>query len=341
MKIFFATPSVTDPLSFYRGTDPLYRLQRDFSDIEILYDCEFNRRNCCEADLVFVQRPYNAEHLKILEICNEEQIPVVCDFDDWFIDLPTSNPAHGEFLVNKNNFINIVQKCNGFTAANDFLLELLRKINPAVPSLTVPNAYDVDKFIHYRNKHNVLERNKYVVWRGGNSHIADLLSVKADYEKLFREFPDWDFIFIAQHPFMFNVDGCTNVKVADGMKHIQYFKAIHNSAPAILCHPLTDCDFNRAKSMCSWLEATHARAAFVGPDFEEFKRPGTTLYNRDFSFYDAVKSLMTNPKKVGENIKASDEYVMENLTLKKVNIKREYFFKSVVDVFNKTRAKYY
>lgn len=339
LKVFYGTPSATDPLSFYRGTDPLYRLEQQYEDIEIVYDDEFNRRHCCQCDIVFLQRPYNESHLRIVEICNEEQIPVICDFDDWFIDLPKGNPACGEFLMNKQNFINILIKCDAFTATTVHLLNLLKKIAPNKPGLVVPNAYDHLKFCHYRHDQNIKERNKYIIWRGGNSHTEDLLSVKHDYEKLFIEYPDWDFIFIAQHPFMLDVGPNNNVKVADGMKHIKYFEALHNNAPAIMCHPLTDCDFNRSKSMCSWLEATHARAAFVGPDFEEFKRPGVTNYNKDFSFYDAVTSLIENPKKVGENIMASNDYMMKNLTLTKVNEIRHEFYWKIFESYDQSRMK--
>jgi hypothetical protein len=42
--------------------------------------------------------------------------------------------------------------------------------------------------------------------------------------------------------------------------------------------PLHVSDFNRAKSNIGWIEAVHAGAITVAPDFQEWRRPGVINY---------------------------------------------------------------
>lgn len=329
IKIGFITPDETDPLAFYRGTGPLTRLRKK----AINFDYEHIPNNISWAsirkyDVIFMQRPWLPEHLQIAELCDKWNVPLIIDFDDWLFDLPISNPSYEPFHKNKKNIVQIANAATAITVATKKLGELFKSLlidqNKTIE--VIPNAYDVELFSKYRNDNNVKDRRKIFAWRGGNSHMKDLLSVKQDYLNLFDSYPDWEFVFIAQNPWFLDTNA-PNVKTADALKIIEYFRALHDTAPAILAHPLYDCDFNRAKSMCSWLEATHARAAFIGPDFEEFNRDG--IINYKDNFFEVASDLLNNPEKILINYEKSEKYIKENLTLDIVNAKRYYLFASL------------
>ncbi len=117
----------------------------------------------------------------------------------------------------------------------------------------------------------------------------------------------------------------------DGMGTLEYFRYMHDVAAAIVVHPLSDCDFNRAKSMACYLEASHAGAAFVGPDFEEFQRPGITAYKPDdgTSFFDAVNNLIEHPNKIIENAAVGRKTITGPLELGVINEIRMKVFRAL------------
>jgi glycosyltransferase involved in cell wall biosynthesis len=320
VKIIFVTPNATDVLSFYRGIGPLRRMRQQFEGFDFVRAETVTWATVCEGDMVFLQRPFNKEHMQVIEICKKWNVPVIGDFDDWLGALAPSNPAYSIYTQNKENFFAILKSLDGALVSTEHLktLSVAHGCNNVV---VAPNAYDT-KLFPYSSK--FIERQKIVAWRGGNSHMEDLLHVKEDFDQLIAENPDWVFLFIAQSPYF--LKQAPNLKYSEGLDVMNYFSALYNAAPAILTHPLVDSDFNRSKSMCSWLEATHAWSAFVGNDFEEFQRPGITHFGKTQSFYDAVSSLIKDPDKIGENISLSKKYVQENLTLEKVNQIRYKFF---------------
>lgn len=331
MRIGYITPEETDPLAFYRGTGPLTHMRKNYDDVE--YFTIPNNVTWAElrkCDVVLLQRPFINEHLKVVDMANKWNIPVVADFDDWLMDLAPSNPAYHAFRDKQQIISQICNMVDGIMVATEQLKTSYGKLllDQNKPMCVVPNAYDVDLFKKYRNDKNKKERSKIFLWRGGTSHMEDLLSVKDDYRELFKKYPDWEFVFLAQHPWFLDVKEFKNVKTADPMNLIDYYRAIHDTAPAIMTHPLTDTIFNRGKSMCSWLEATHARAAYIGPDFEEFHRDGIFNYGKVKSFFDMAELLLNNPILIEENYQESEAYINANLTLDIINKKRYQFLKS-------------
>jgi hypothetical protein len=99
---------------------------------------------------------------------------------------------------------------------------------------------------------------------------------------------------------------------------LDYFDKLRNSPASTLFVPLVDDTFNRGKSNCAWLEATWANMAVVhfndGPDtfLPEFDRPG-------------ILSLMEwlADVRLSEAREESLQYILENLTLGRVNALRQ------------------
>lgn len=333
MRVLLLTPNKTDPLAFYRASLPFTRMREDNSDFHFTCTGDFDWSVGIDHDLIYLHRPVEDSHMAICNIADRWNLPIIADFDDWFLDLDHSNPAKQFFDSRKDNFLRIInsKSVRGIMVSTNKLKELILGVlqDKSKPIWVIPNAYDAKGFSYYRNEKNLIERNKYVVWRGGNSHTADLLSVKLDFEKLFSDFPDWDFLFIAQYPWMFKTTG-TNVKFIEPLGIAEFHRALHDLAPAIMTHPLSDSDFNRSKSMCAWIEATHARAAFVGPDFEEFNRNGIINYGKDKSFYEAIAGLISEPIKIRDAIFESDKTIQTELTLSKINRMRLDCFKSII-----------
>ena len=83
--------------------------------------------------------------------------------------------------------------------------------------------------------------------------------------------------------------------------------------------PMLDTVFNRAKSNCSWIEATSAGMVLIAPNLPEFQRPGVVLTDH---FFAGVKHVMEDDAYL-EAFNLSKEYIKNNLLLSKVNELRE------------------
>lgn len=333
MKIAYVTPDAADPLAFYRGSGPLSNMVKTHPDFDYTHiPNDINWASLKRYDAIFLQRPHNPEFLKVCEIADKWDIPIIGDFDDWLYELPPSNPAALAFKQNQKTFVQIVNSLDSIMVATEKLKQLIQPLllDQSKPIHVVPNAYDVNLFKKYRHTKNVKPKQKIFAWRGGNSHLLDMLSVKEDYRNLFQSFPDWQFVFIAQHPWILDAKNFSNVQMADPLKIIEYFRALHDTGVSILAHPLEDNEFNRAKSMCSWLEATHARAAFIGPDFEEFKRDGILNYGKDLSFFEAASRVLNDMQLMNQMYFDSEMYIMKHLTLDIVNEKRMNAFRELI-----------
>lgn len=317
MRTLVVTPSTTDPISFYRGAWPLKRLRETYG-LDFEFSDAINWSSLTNVENLFLHRPFTAQHASVAEIAKNWQCPMWGDYDDWLIDLAIDNPAKTMFDNNVDNVKSCIKALDLCFTTTEHLKGLIER-NGGKNVVVVPNAYDHNLFPYAKQKK---ERLKICLWRGSSTHNHDISSVLPALEKLFEIFPDWSFVFAAHNPsWMFRKKDHPNVHFVGAKNMLEYMHMVWDMAPGIVYHPLTDTDFNRSKSMCSWIEATHAGAAFVAPDFEEFQRPGITNYKAEDmqSFFEKMHSLLANPQMLDDNFNSSADYIASNLTLDKVN----------------------
>lgn len=317
MKSLVVSPRPTDALSFYRCIGPLRRL-RETHPFDFTQNSSLNWAVMAEYDNTFLHRPYTPEHVKIMDIAKNYGIKIWGDYDDWLLDLEYDNPAKGVFDSAKKDILHCKKNFDLLFVTTQRLKELCEGVG-ATNVVVAPNAYDHRLFPYARQKK--AERTKICLWRGSNTHNQDLKSIMPALEKVIQENTDWQFVFVAYNPSWMMSQKYSNVHYIGPKETLEYMRMIWEIAPLIMYHPLHDNDFNRSKSMCSWLEASHAGAAFVGPDFEEYSRPGIVKYqpgNSD-SFYDAMSGLIKSKDAMINSIQDSAKYIHENLTLDHVN----------------------
>ena len=314
MKILYVTPNPTDPLAFYRGTLPLAEMRKDYPEFEYTIAANVNWANLTAHDLVFMQRPYTSEHGRIVDMCKKWRKPLVLDFDDWLYELSPDNPAVHVYS-DKTHYHKAAEMADAIMVTTTDMQEYY-EADHGIKTHVVPNAFN-DRLLDFRP---VEDHSKIVLWRGSNSHTQDLLSVRQGYLKLIKEHTDWQFVFINMPPWWLG-DNFENVKTVAPRDALDYMRMLNNIKPAIMAHPLSDCRFNRAKSMCSWLEASGCGSAFVGPDFPEYSREGIINYTPgdSKSFYNEINQLITDPIDIIESAKTSQDIIKKHLLLKDVN----------------------
>lgn len=316
MKTLVVSPSSTDPISFYRSAWPLKRM-RDKYDFDFTFSDSINWSSLTNIDNLFLHRPFIKEHEDVAQIAENWKVPMWGDYDDWLLDLAIDNPAKTRF----DNCAEHIKKCIKKLDLCFVTTEHLKKLTIEAGGkniIVVPNAYD-DKLFSYAQKKK--DKLKICVWRGSSTHNLDLYSVLPALERLFETHKDWHFVFVAHDPSWLFKKQHDNVHKVAPKNILEYMHMMWEMAPSVVYHPLTNTDFNRAKSMCSWLEATHAGAAFVAPDFEEFQRPGITNYvpENGEDFFNKMHTLLSNHQSIEDNFQSSAKYIAENLTLETVN----------------------
>lgn len=298
---------------------------RRYHDMEYAQVDNVNWATITSADLVFIQRPFTPEHEQVVEICKLWKVPFICDFDDWLYELPADNPAYHIYAKNRKSYHNAAESANGVIVATEDMGKMYLE-RFGIETTVVPNAYDTDLL----TPRELTDHSKIILWRGSNSHTQDLFSVRTGWLELIRKHTDWQFCFINCPPWFLGAD-FENVKVLPPLNVLEYMHILHKIKPAIMTHPLIDCTFNRAKSMCSWIEASHAGAAFVGPNFKEYERPGLTQYEagNSESFFKSIDGLIMQPERIIEAARLGQTEITGPLSLKEVNKARFEMFKAL------------
>lgn len=309
-------PNPSDTTSFYRGAGPFHMLRKINPDIFCFRLQETFWSTVRQADIVFMQRPFDPPCVEMLTTAKQCRIPTWVDYDDDPFSIPKDNP-NADYFAEKS-VIDATKRClelaNLVTVTTEALQKKFKQYNDNV--LIIPNCHD-DYLLGPCDPTE--KRAPIFAWRGSATHQADLMSVKNEIIALHKEFPDFEWHFLGYNPFF----------ITDFIPHtyhkprdlMQYIGLLQHLRPAIVFVPLVDNEFNHAKSNIAWMEATYCGATVVAPHFDPWDRPGVINYkdNFTFSFRKAIASLTGE---INDETKASAKYIQDNLTLSKANIAR-------------------
>lgn len=334
MKVGIVTAGNAEASSFYRVAGPLSELKNDIEIIRVnnppakrSYD--WSVRN---VDVLFMQRLWTQESLDLIEVAEICGVPTIVDYDDNMIEIPIHNPVY-HAMSDSNIVKEIIQRANLVTVSTPAMKEAWEGLNPKRIEV-VPNAYNHRLFPYAEDINSNF--GKIVVWRGTATHARDLHTVADAMTQIIDEHPNWVFVFINHFPHF--LEKRPNVTFLPWMPLTEYMHKTWMIKPAITWVPLEDNLFNRCKSNCAWIEATHAQAVTIAPDFEEWERPGIFNYdasNANESFYNVAKSLIDEiDKDSGGSYQKSRamqarSHIYENLLVDHTNEDRSRFFKEL------------
>lgn len=330
-------PNPTDATSFYRAVGPIQELKRKLNfTLQVGSDVNWATLKGCDA--IFVQRGYSSNHVQIVEMAKANGKKVWVDYDDDLFSVPASNRTYKLYSNEdiQNNIVRILLSADYISVSTEQLKKVFNEIillagktsnKKFVDRISViPNAYD-ESFCFYRKKFE--HQNKLITWRGSSTHDKDLMTYTSQMKSAVSNHLDWTFNFIGS-PFWHTIEELesiegikpSNVIVIENLDPVEYWKMLWMTKPALIMTPLWDCPFNRSKSNIAWIEGLHAGAITLAPDWEEWRRPGVLNYNPS-NFGEILDRFMRGEFN-GERIhKEGWDYLMENLTLNRVNHIRE------------------
>lgn len=322
IRILMIVPNPEDATSFYRANGAFSELLKT-EQVSLIYADKFCWSTAANADFAFMQRPYDASHLQIAEICRNIEMPLWIDYDDMLLDVPSDNPAFPTYslLSTKENIIKITKLATVVTVSTNQLKRCLQlEKNPLNERIyVVPNALN-DKLVKKAQPHK--HSNRFC-WRGTNTHMRDVFGVQPEIVQFAQRYPMSLFNWVGWNPW--GVTDCMKAKqaiIAPTMGIHDYFSFITKINPAFQIVPLDNSMFNRCKSNIAWIESNLAGAVCIAPDWEEWRMPGVFNYKTAEQFYEQMEYVWNNPEETAKAHAAGWEYIRTNLLLSKINEKR-------------------
>lgn len=264
-------------------------------------------------DVLIMSRPFNDQHVSIIQQAQWMGLRVIIDHDDLVTDVPSHNPAHGLYKQNNRFVLQAIRMADEIWCTTEFIKQQWLKYNKNIH--VVPNAHN--DYIYPKAK-TFDKLSKTMLYRGGNTHRLDLLQITPQLIDIAKRNSDWKFIFMGcddNHEFIRSADQCENILVTNRVPIVQYFNYINSLSPAIMIAPLEGNPLNRAKSNISYLEGSAAGAAFFGNKLlDEFNLTNIlplTLLDKSIS-----ENHLSTLKEYQER---SWAYISENLLLSKIN----------------------
>lgn len=284
-KVLALCPNPNDATSFYRGVFPFSKI----SDLTVIAG-PMGWSKIATADVVVVQRPHSEKHLQFCRLVKLMGKPLWVDYDDNFLKVPRSSPAYAVYKAPAvaQNIFGMLGIADVVTASTGPLAEVLKGLNPAIEGNVkrIPNS--IPKGLPDISM--LAKQQKTVVWRGSPTHTQDVQEQCGPINELIEEYPSWNWVFMAYHPWHIPVR--ENVRFVDATPVPVYFQQIMDMKPSIFMVPLHDSNFNRCKSNIAWLEATRVGAVCVAPKFEEWDYKGVLHYRKPGDFKARMKEAL-------------------------------------------------
>jgi hypothetical protein len=327
IKIGVVENNPVSACSYYRSLGPLNKLRYLDKNIEIIVFDKVAWFNLVKIDVLFISRPDQEVHLKMIDMAKNLNIPVWIDWDDNIFHVPDYNPAYKHYQnksLRENNVKNFL--------LSDILTVSTKELKNFYEQIAIDNNEKKNVFV-VENAHNdynfpleeINGQTDSVFWRGSQTHRNDILTIKDSIHYLSKKYIDTTWVFIGDDLWYITdkIDNFFNIK--EPIDIPSYYKfLIENKSKIAIC-PLMINEFNRSKSNISWMEGIFSGSTVLAPKgLPEFDKPGVVLYDPEKS--DSFSYLFDKLSKSNsfriQKYKESFDYIQENLLLSKINKKR-------------------
>lgn len=321
-KIIMCCPNAADSTSLYRAAGPMANLRKQIAGLQVGFPEAFDWVVMKGADVLFLQRPHLPQHLEIAQMAKDCNLPLWVDIDDDLFNVPMENQCYAAFRDEPTR--EIMRQClrlaDVVTVASQALKDELSSLNQRIE--VIPNAFD-ESWLHNYDPINKPKDKNLIFWRGSDSHVKDLMSEAEAIGRVAIAHPELKWRFCGYLPWFYGESVLMKGKVehVKSLAPLKYFNFLKTSNAAISIVPLVDNKLNRCKSNIAWQEATLQGAAVLAPNLPEWQVPGVVCY-KPGQFQEMLEMLLTGKIDPQDSLKTSLEYILEDLTLTKINRKR-------------------
>lgn len=280
-------------------------------------------------DLCFLHRPYGLLGGAIINACKIHGVPLWVDHDDDLHKIPESNPHYQVHKDAEKTFSGIdysYKEADILTCSGKLMLKELQEKYKRKDAVLITTGLD-DEFFRLKKDFST---NNTLSWRGSTSHVSDITHFKKEIEEVANKNKDifwfWAGIDVRQ---IFGENHNFEGEFSPQCNQLPFLMELCRMNGSIHHVPLEDNHFNRVKSNLSWLDATLAGSAVLGPDFEEWQDIPTVKYRNNEDYLEKLIMMTDNPKKFKSYHDESWDYISKNLRTSKLNEERLELLKKV------------
>lgn len=313
VRISIMAADGNDSTSYYRCYGPLDHLGRTdgrfrFTTLRPGPGQQPNFTSFHDTDVLFIQRPHDPIALAWARAARRQGIGVVLDYDDDIMALPAGHPSYAGFVPMYPTVKELYDTASVIMTSTVGVADGIRK-HTSTHIEVIPNA--VNELWVKPTPPRDADRLS-VVYRGGGSHFADLAMAEPVFTK-----PDVNMTYMGLLPYYMRAG---RDKWCGWLEPLDYQAALGQTDASVLVVPLRDDAFNRARSNCSWLEATMAGLAVVHWTDKGQCRDGMLPEFADVEYILSHNEwLAGNDATVKDAYEVSMRYIEENLLLRRVN----------------------
>jgi len=281
--------------------------------------------NCTAYDVVFVERAITRDAYAILENCKMHGVRTWIDYDDNLFQIPDYNKSQDYFARQQVVQLvqGIMQMADVVTVATPHLLKLYRGLNPNTH--IIPNAWN-DYTHNPLPEVTAASTPARIAWRGGDKHIGDLYEARNAVARTLSD-AAFEWQFLGDRPHFLNVK---RKQYRPFSRLGVYFQQFFTAGLDYLFVPLVVNNFNRAKSNCSWIEATIGGAPTIAPaGLPEFNQPGVILYKDTKYLVTIFEGIKKGKYDKRERVEASRE-ALQDYRLSKLNFIRKEIVENLI-----------
>ncbi|MFH1952563.1 MAG: hypothetical protein ABIL06_13200 [Pseudomonadota bacterium] len=293
INVGMVVPNKDDATSFYRAWGAFSEMRKRLRvDVNLVELPIVSWGTVIDMDVVFVQRPFNEDHIKIIQMVKSACVPVWVDWDDALWLIGKDNPCHHIYDGCGKTIKEIAANVAIVTVSTQRLADEL-PIDAVVVRNELPKRFR-DVFSEPRRKK--VKDPVRIVWRGGSTHQGDWMThLPAVIDSCKGK--NVEFIMLGDAPF-FVIEGLLGAGIKVGSVANAY---IEQFLTTVVCNdiilgdimfvPLRDTVFNRCKSNIAQLEGTAGGMICVCPEWEEWDGPFT--YAKSTDVYSALSDAIT------------------------------------------------
>ena len=330
-RILACVPLAYDATSYYRAFGIFPNLRENYiPDLAVQNYIGGGRRTWAELltfDILFMQRPAYPEWLKLAEYMKGLGKKIWIDHDDNLFQLPPYNRVVDTYNPQvKKSMLDMMRLADIITVSTPALQRYFMD-NFALQSTVIPNALNdvLSPMAETYNKPKDMER---FLWRGSETHQADLMSHQDQMIKAMADRPNTFWDFMGFNPFFVTM-GFPHTKWKYYLPEdvMVYYANLRTVKPQIMHVPLIEDGLNECKSNIAWIEATAAGTVTIAPNWPEWQKPGIINYNT----VEHYGELLLQPlERMEERWTLSRDYINENLLLTNVNKQRAEIIKNLI-----------
>ncbi len=303
----------SDATSLYRGYGPLLALAKKYPGIEIDHIQTYREiawHTLMKYDLLFLQRPASPTEVAIIKMCQQIGLPVWCDWDDNYFEIPDSNNRKKNYTLYHIECVKFCAKnAQVVTVSTKMLYERFSELNKN--TVLIPNMLDTKMFP--LTDSDGYSRDNLILWRGSDTHNENLDFYKDEIIKAMDETPDWVWGFFGYVP-QWAIDHLPShrIRIYQDQGTIEYMRMMLALRPKIVYVVHSPNNFNVSRSHIAFLEATYAGAICVTPDTQEWIDLPTFKYSGKENLTQQILGAVTAQQTHIDMLEESKQWILRH-----------------------------